>query len=68
MKPLIFGVAVVFAFVAISAQTSSWLASPALTQVPIWPGRVPDPQPVAGPEVARAWNPSMDLNRRTQHS
>ena len=51
MKPLIFGVAVVFAFVAIRAQTSVWQPSPGHTQIPIWPGAVPDPQPVAGPEA-----------------
>jgi acetyl esterase/lipase len=33
-----------------SAQTSAWQPSPGHTQIPIWPGAAPDPQPVAGPE------------------
>ena len=52
MKPLIFAVCVVFAFGSVSAQTFVWQPSPGHTQVPIWPGAVPDAQPVAGPEVA----------------
>jgi hypothetical protein len=52
MKPLIFALCVVFAFGGLSAQTPAWQPSPGHTQVPIWPGRVPDPQPVAGPEAA----------------
>ena len=53
MKPLLFALCVVFAFGAVSAQQTTWQPSPGHTQVPIWPGRVPDPQPVAGPEVAK---------------
>ncbi len=51
MKPLIFALCVVFAFGGVSAQTPAWQPSPGHTQVPIWPGAVPDAQPVAGPEV-----------------
>src|SRR5260370_12143583 len=51
MKPLLFALCVVFAFGGLSAQTPAWQPSPGHTQVPIWPGAVPDPQPVAGPEV-----------------
>ena len=50
MKPLIFAICVVFAFGGLSAQTPAWQPSPGHTQVPIWPGAVPDAQPVAGPE------------------
>src|SRR5438445_1038452 len=53
MKPLLSALCVVFAFGGLSAQTPSWQPSPGHTQVPIWPGGVPDPQPVAGPEVAK---------------
>jgi hypothetical protein len=53
MKPLLCALCVVFAFGGLSAQTPAWQPSPGHTQVPIWPGRVPDPQPVAGPEVAK---------------
>src|ERR1039457_1682226 len=50
MKPLIFALCVVFAFGGLSAQTNVWQPSPGHTQVPIWPGAVPDPLPVAGSE------------------
>lgn len=50
MKPLIFAVCVVFAFGGLSAPKTAWQPSPGHTQVPIWPGAVPDAQPVAGPE------------------
>ncbi len=53
MKPLIFALVVVLACGGLSAQTPLWQPSPGHTQVPIWPGKVPDPQPVAGPEVAK---------------
>jgi acetyl esterase/lipase len=52
MKPLIFALWVVFAFGGLSAQTPPWQPSPGHTQVPIWPGAVPDARPAAGPEVA----------------
>src|ERR1700677_1543693 len=61
MKPLIFIVSVVFAVGSLSAQMPVWQPSPGHTQVPIWPGRVPDPQPVAGPEFAETTaKPWMD--------
>src|SRR3984893_16408052 len=50
MKPLIFALCVVFAFGGLSGQTPAWQTSPGHTQVPIWPGAVPDPQAVAGRE------------------
>ena len=50
MKGLLFALCVVFGFDGLNAQTTVWQPSPGHTQVPIWPGRVPDPQPVAGPE------------------
>jgi hypothetical protein len=52
MKPLIFALCVVFAFGGLSAQTPAWQPSPGHTQVPIWPGAVPDARPVVGPEAA----------------
>ena len=36
---------------ALSAQTQVWQPSPRHKQIPIWPGAVPDAQPVPGPEV-----------------
>ncbi|MGA3090176.1 MAG: alpha/beta hydrolase [Terriglobales bacterium] len=63
MKLLIFALCVVSAF-GPSVQKRVWQPSPGHTQVPIWPGRGPDAQPVAGPEfaetTARAW---MDTGR-----
>jgi acetyl esterase/lipase len=53
MKPLLLAVCILFAPCGLSAQTTAWQASPGHTQVPIWPGAVPDAQPVAGPEVAK---------------
>ena len=52
MKLLIFALWVVFARGSLSAQTNIWQPSPGHTQVPIWPGAVPDAQPVPGPEYA----------------
>jgi acetyl esterase/lipase len=52
MKPLIFALCIAFACGGLSAQTPVWQPSPGHTQVPIWPGAAPDPQPVAGPEKA----------------
>src|SRR5467141_5020158 len=52
MRPLIFALSVVFASSSLFAQKPGWQPSPGHTQVPIWPGAVPDAQPVAGPEVA----------------
>jgi acetyl esterase/lipase len=50
MKPLIFALCVVFTFGDLRAQTNIWQPSPGHAQVPIWPGAVPDAQPVPGPE------------------
>jgi acetyl esterase/lipase len=52
MKPLIFALCVAFACVGLSAEKPIWQPSPGHTQIPIWPGAAPDPQPVAGPEYA----------------
>ena len=52
MKALVFPLFVVFAFGGVRAQTAPWQPSAGHTQVAIWPGAAPDPQPVAGPEAA----------------
>ena len=39
------------AFSGLSAQEPGWQPSPGHTQVPIWPGAVPDAQPITGPET-----------------
>jgi hypothetical protein len=51
MKSLLFAVCVVFACIDLSAQKPVWQPPPGHTQVPIWPGPPPDPQPVRGPKV-----------------
>ncbi|MGH9676110.1 MAG: alpha/beta hydrolase [Candidatus Acidiferrum sp.] len=51
MKPLIFALCVLFASGGLSAQKNVWQPSPGHTQVAIWPGAVPDAQPVPGPEI-----------------
>lgn len=52
MKPLLLALCVVSAFGGLRAQQTVWQPSPGHTQVPIWPGAAPDPQPVKGPEIA----------------
>src|SRR6266436_82805 len=42
-----------FACSALNAQTTAWQPSPGHTQVPIWPKKPPDAQPVAGPETVK---------------
>ena len=49
MKALFLALSLVAACSHSTAQT--WQPSPGHTQVPIWPGAVPDPQPVRGPET-----------------
>ena len=53
MKSLIFALFVVFAIGVLSAQEPVWQPSPGHTQVPIWPGAVPDARRSAGPEAAK---------------
>ncbi|MBV8707537.1 MAG: alpha/beta hydrolase [Acidobacteriaceae bacterium] len=52
MNALIFTVLALFGFSHLSAQQPVWQPSPGHTQIPIWPGAVPDAQPVTGPETA----------------
>jgi acetyl esterase/lipase len=54
MKLLIFALCVVFGFGGLNAQTPAWQPSPGHTQVPIWPGAVPDARPATGPETIKA--------------
>jgi acetyl esterase/lipase len=74
IKPLIVAIGVVFAFCGLSAQTAGWQPLPGDTQVPIWPGAVPDAQPVPGPEnvaavkkpvAGRPWTWVSDVSRPT---
>jgi len=74
MKPLIFALCVVLAFGGVRAQTPAWQPSPGHTQIPIWPGTVPDAQPAAGTEVTataknlvagRPWDYVENVSRLT---
>ena len=50
-KTLILVFCLLSTFSVLRAQTPGWQPSPGHRQVPIWPGKAPDAQPVAGPEV-----------------
>lgn len=80
LKRLVFALFVVSAFRSLSAQDSvrtfTWQPSPGHAQMPIWPGAIPDAQPVPGPEVAttrlktslvagRPWTYIMPVSRPT---
>jgi acetyl esterase/lipase len=50
MKLLVSALCLVFVCNAANAEIPGWQPSPGHQQVPIWPGKVPDAQPVAAPE------------------
>ena len=52
MKSLFLALYALCTFAGLNAQPASWQPSPGHTQVPIWPGAVPDAQPIARAEVA----------------
>ena len=51
MKPLLF--ALFFMSVCCSLPAQTWQPSPGHTQIPIWPGAVPDARPITGPETLK---------------
>ncbi len=53
MKLWLFALCVLFTYGDLHAQTDAWHPSPGHGQVPIWPGAVPDTQPVPGPEYVK---------------
>jgi acetyl esterase/lipase len=61
IKPLLAALCLLASSTALSAQpslqTAVWQPSPGHTQIPIWLGAAPDPQPTAGPEVAITTGP-----------
>jgi acetyl esterase/lipase len=61
---LLLALCVVFPFGSVFAQPSGWQPSPGHTQVPIWLGAAPDPQPVSGPETVTT-NPKELIGGRT---
>ena len=54
MKTALFALCAAFATCSLLAQTPIWQPTPGHTQIPIWPGAIPDAQPPAGPEKAEA--------------
>jgi acetyl esterase/lipase len=74
-KPLLFALSVVLALGGMSAQKPGWQPSPGHTQLPIWPGAVPDAQPVNGQErlttdnnpliAGRPWSYVSNVSRPT---
>jgi hypothetical protein len=63
IKPLIFAVCFVFALGCVNAQESAWQPSPGHTQVPIWPGVVPDAQPARGAGAMKPVKDSLAATR-----
>jgi acetyl esterase/lipase len=53
MKFLFSALFVLFVVGGLHAQTPAWQPSQGHTQVPIWPGAVPDARPVTGPETLK---------------
>ncbi|UWZ81779.1 alpha/beta hydrolase [Occallatibacter riparius] len=52
MKLLVGALSLAMASLTANSQKFVWQPSPGHTQIPIWPGKAPDPQPVRGPEIA----------------
>lgn len=52
MKSLIIALSIAVAFGVSGAQTTVWQPSPGHTQIPIWPGAVPNARLAKGPEIA----------------
>src|SRR5215469_4539288 len=48
---------------AVHAQ-NSWQPSPSHTQIPIWPGAIPDARPTNGPENVRTSEPNEQVAGR----
>jgi acetyl esterase/lipase len=61
MRLLLFVLCVIAAG-SVSSQTTAWQPSPGHTQVAIWPGAAPDPQPVKGPEITEASGKQFLIN------
>lgn len=59
MKASIFASCVLFACAFARGQTSVWQPSPGHTQVAIWPGTPPDPQPAPGTELVETTKGEM---------
>lgn len=49
MKSLIFSLCLMVSVGGLNAENATWQPAPGHTQIPLWPGAVPDPQPDTGP-------------------
>jgi acetyl esterase/lipase len=65
MKPLTFALSAVIALICESAHADTWQPSPGHTQVPIWPGVVPDAKPNPKPESVDSGGGAFDVSRPT---
>ena len=74
LKSSVLAMSVSIAFGALGAQHSAWQPSPGHTQIPIWPGTVPNARPVAGAEsltthtrlvAGRTWSYIQNVSRPT---
>ncbi len=54
MRSFAFVLCLLFATSGLCAQAPVWQPSPGHIQMPLWPGRVPDAQPVPGPEAVHS--------------
>src|ERR1700753_1735879 len=58
MRFLYSSLLLVLCFCAVAhAQTIGWQPSPGHTQIPIWPGAIPDAAPILGPETVEVTGP-----------
>ncbi|HVB87069.1 MAG TPA: alpha/beta hydrolase [Candidatus Dormibacteraeota bacterium] len=53
MKICVLALCAAFACCTLHAKTPVWQPTPGHTQIPIWPGAVPDAQPASAPESAK---------------
>lgn len=53
LKSFVFSVCLLFGATALCAVAPVWQPAPGHTQVPLWPGKVPDAQPMPGPEYLK---------------
>lgn len=52
MKPWTMALCLLMAYGSLHAQTTVWQPAAGHTQIPLWPGTLPDAQPMPGPEYA----------------
>src|SRR3990167_5207110 len=63
MKPLLFAFSLLLAFSHVSCQAHVWQPSSGHTQIPIWPGKVPDAQPLTDEEDMKTVNNPLVANK-----